>query len=305
MGEEQRAIEPERGLIANTRTMAVASLISRVTGFLRNSLLVAALGVHGVANAYNLANNFPNMVYELLLGGVLSSVLVPLLVHAQEDDADGGVAYTQRLMSIATAALGGLTLLAVACAPLLAAGFVDNSAQRSLTSIFATLLLPEIFFYGVGAMLMAVLNVRHSYGPGAWAPVLNNVVVIATVVTFWVLPGPHTLTPTLDDDRADPGARDRDHAGDRRTGTRAHPGAAQDRLPLAVALPGLSERDRPDARGRHARLLGARLRGGQPDRRDRRRQGRPRPRRVHRVHQRRPAAPDALRHPRRLVAHRA
>ncbi len=196
LGEEPREIEQERGLIANTRTMAVASLTSRVTGFLRNSLLVAALGVHGVGNAYNLANNFPNMVYELLLGGVLSSVLVPLLVHAQEDDADGGVAYTQRLMSVATAALGALTLAAVACAPLLAAGFVDNAAQRSLTSIFATLLLPEIFFYGVGAMLMAVLNVRHSYGPGAWAPVLNNVVVIATVVTFWLLPGPHTLNPT-------------------------------------------------------------------------------------------------------------
>jgi putative peptidoglycan lipid II flippase len=186
----------ERGLIATTRAMAIASLASRVTGFLRNSLLVAALGVHGVGNAYNLANNFPNMVYELLLGGVLSSVLVPLLVHAQEDDADAGVAYTQRLMSIATAALGILTLVSVVCAPLLAAGFVQDHAQRSLTSILASLLLPEIFFYGIGAMFMAVLNVRHSYAPGAWSPVLNNVVMIATVVAFWLLPGPHTLTPT-------------------------------------------------------------------------------------------------------------
>ena len=76
--------------------MAIASLTSRVTGFLRNSLLVAAIGVHGVGDAYNLANNLPNMVYELLLGGVLSSVLVPLLVHAQEDDPDGGVALLVR-----------------------------------------------------------------------------------------------------------------------------------------------------------------------------------------------------------------
>jgi putative peptidoglycan lipid II flippase len=78
---------------------------------------------------------------------------------------------------------------------LLAAGFVENGAQRSLASIFATLLLPEIFFYGLGAMFMAVLNVRHSYAPGAWAPVLNNVIVIVTVVTFWALPGPDTLNP--------------------------------------------------------------------------------------------------------------
>ena len=187
---------PDRGLIANSRSMAVASLVSRVTGFLRSSLLVAALGVGHVGDAYNLGNNFPNMVYELLLGGVLSSVLVPLLVNAQEDDADDGVSYTQRLLSLASVALAAVTLLAVLCAPLIAAGFVDAGPQRALTSLFATLLLPEIFFYGVGAMLMAVLNIRHSYAPGAWAPVLNNIVMIATIGVFFALPGPNTLTPS-------------------------------------------------------------------------------------------------------------
>lgn len=186
----------DRGLIANSRTMAVASLVSRITGFLRSSLLVAAIGIGHVGDAYNLGNNLPNMVYELLLGGVLSSVLVPLLVHAQEEDQDGGVAYTQRLLSIATVALGITTLLAVASAPLLAAGFVESGSQRSLTGLFATLLLPEIFFYGIGAMFMAVLNIRHSYGPGAWSPVLNNVVMIVTLGVFWALPGPNTLTPS-------------------------------------------------------------------------------------------------------------
>ncbi|MGH8860468.1 MAG: murein biosynthesis integral membrane protein MurJ, partial [Jatrophihabitantaceae bacterium] len=188
--------EADRGLMANSRSMAIASLVSRITGFLRSSLLVAALGIGHVGDAYNLGNNFPNMVYELLLGGVLSSVLVTLLVGAQEDDKDGGVAYTQRLLSIATVALGVITVLAVLCAPLLAAGFVPGGAQRSLTSLFATLLLPEIFFYGVGAMLMAVLNIRHSYAPGAWSPVLNNVVMIVTVGVYWLLPGPHVLTPS-------------------------------------------------------------------------------------------------------------
>ena len=94
--------------------MAIASLTSRITGFLRSSLLVAALGIGPVGDAYNIGNNFPNMVYELLLGGVLSSVLVPLLVHAQEADDDDGVAYTQRLLSIATVVLAVATLAAVA-----------------------------------------------------------------------------------------------------------------------------------------------------------------------------------------------
>jgi len=190
-----RAAERDnRGLMANSRTMAVASLISRITGFLRSILLVAALGAGSVGNSYSGGNTFPNMVYELLLGGVLSSVLIPLLVKAQAEDDDGGTAYTQRLLSIAAAALGVLTIVAVACAPLIAGYFAEPN-ERSLTTVFASLLLPEIFFYGLGAMFMAVLNIRHSYGPGAWAPVLNNVIMIVTVLVFWVLPGPKTLTP--------------------------------------------------------------------------------------------------------------
>jgi putative peptidoglycan lipid II flippase len=193
LAEEQ---EDNRRLLANSRAMAIASLVSRITGFLRSALLVAALGVVHVGDAYNLGNNFPNMVYELLLGGVLSSVLIPLLVGAQEDDADRGVGYTQRLLSLSTVALAVTTILAVICAPVIAAGFVHAGPERALTSQFATLLLPEIFFYGIGAMFMAVLNIRHSYAPGAWAPVVNNVVVIATIAVFWMLPGPDVLTPS-------------------------------------------------------------------------------------------------------------
>jgi putative peptidoglycan lipid II flippase len=187
--------ERNRGLLADSRTMAIASLASRVTGFLRSILLVAALGTGAIGNAYSGGNTFPNMVYELLLGGVLSSVLIPLLVHAQESDDDDGVAYTQRLLSIATALLGIMTLITVAAAPWISAAFVPAGSQRDLTSVFATLLLPEIFFYGLGAMFMAVLNIRHVYGPGAWAPVLNNVIMIVTIAVFWALPGPVTLNP--------------------------------------------------------------------------------------------------------------
>ncbi len=189
------AAATNRGLMAASGSMAVASLASRVTGFVRSILLLAALGTGAVGNAYNSGNNLPNMIYELLLGGVLSSVLIPLLVHAQTEDEDEGVAYTQRLLSIATVALGIMTLLAVLAAPLIAAGFVEAGPKRQLTSVFATLLLPEIFFYGLGAMFVAVLNIRHSYKPGAWAPVLNNVIMIATVGVFWALPGPATLDP--------------------------------------------------------------------------------------------------------------
>ncbi|MDT4918113.1 MAG: putative peptidoglycan lipid flippase [Pseudonocardiales bacterium] len=194
--EEPVADSSDRGVIANSRSMAVASLTSRVTGFLRSIMLVAALGTGAVGNAYNSGNTLPNMIYELLLGGVLSSVLIPLLVHAESEDDDGGLAYTQRLLSMAVASLGAMTILVVAAAPWIAAVFVPAGSQRELTSIFATLLLPEIFFYGLGAMFMAVLNIKHVYGPGAWSPVLNNVVMMLTVLVFWTLPGPKTLDPS-------------------------------------------------------------------------------------------------------------
>jgi putative peptidoglycan lipid II flippase len=194
--QEPVADSSDEGVIANSRSMAVASLASRVTGFLRSILLVAALGTGAIGNAYNSGNNLPNMIYELLLGGVLSSVLIPLLVHAEAQDEDGGLAYTQRLLSMAVAALGAMTLVVVAAAPWIAAIFVHAGPQRQLTSVFATLLLPEIFFYGLGAMFMAVLNIKHVYGPGAWSPVLNNVVMMLTVLVFWILPGPKTLNPS-------------------------------------------------------------------------------------------------------------
>ncbi len=189
-------VSADRGLMAASRSMAVASLASRITGFLRSIMLLAALGTAAVGNAYNSGNNLPNMIYELLLGGVLSSVLIPLLVKAEDEDEDGGLAYTQRLLSISVAALAGMTLVVVAAAPWIASVFVAPGPQRDLTTIFATLLLPEIFFYGLGAMFMAVLNIKHVYGPGAWAPVLNNIVMMATVLVFWIMPGPATLDPT-------------------------------------------------------------------------------------------------------------
>ncbi len=188
----------DRSLLSSSRTMAIASLASRITGFLRSVALAAALGVTAsrVADSYNIANALPNMVYELLLGGVLSSVIIPLVVHAQEHDPDHGTAYTQRLLSVGVASLGVATLIAVFAAPLLAWAYGGNHDQRELTSIFATLLLPEIFFYGLGAMFTAILNTRGVYGAPAWAPVLNNVVTIATIGLFALVPGPKELTTT-------------------------------------------------------------------------------------------------------------
>ncbi|WP_051343398.1 murein biosynthesis integral membrane protein MurJ [Pseudonocardia spinosispora] len=169
-------------------TMAIASLVSRLTGFARQLGLVAALGLGVVNDSYTVANTLPNIVYELLLGGVLTSVMVPLLVRAQNEDADGGEAYTQKLLTVATVVLVLATALAMLTAPLLTAlylgGDENTKANPALTTALALLLLPEIVFYGLGALFGAILNTRGVFGPFAWAPVLNNLVMLAVLGVY-------------------------------------------------------------------------------------------------------------------------
>ncbi|MET7990491.1 murein biosynthesis integral membrane protein MurJ [Amycolatopsis sp. NPDC005232] len=189
-GEQPATSAKAPSLAKSSGRMAIASLISRITGFLWKLLLVAAIGA-GVANdSFNVANTMPNIIFELLMGGVLASVVVPLLVRSQ-DDEDGGEAYTQRLITVAFTLLLFGTVIAVVCAPAFTSLYVDGSGQASsgLTTAFAYLLLPEIFFYGVFALLSAILNAKHIFGPTAWAPVVNNMVVIFTILVVWIMPG--------------------------------------------------------------------------------------------------------------------
>lgn len=179
--------------------MAVASLVSRITGFLRQIVLVAVLTVGMVTDSYTVSNTLPIIVYELLIGGVLSSVMVPLLVRAQHEDPDGGEAFTRRLLTMAGLALLLATALAMLSAPLLTQLYLGSGesgkADPQLATVLAYMLLPQIFFYGVGALLGAILNSRGAFGAFAWAPVLNNVVVLGVLALYALLPGEITLDP--------------------------------------------------------------------------------------------------------------
>jgi putative peptidoglycan lipid II flippase len=197
-----RGPEPDgdsRSVARNSAVMAAGSIVSRLTGFLRTAVLSAALGALAVSNAYNLANTVPNQIYELLLGGVLDSSFVPLLVRARRRDPDGGEAYAQRLLTLATVFLGVATVLAVLAAPLIGLLFSNKDttpASHHLTTVFSYLLLPEIFFYGMAALIAAVLNTRGHFAAPMFTPILNNLVVIATGVLFILLPTvTHPPTP--------------------------------------------------------------------------------------------------------------
>ncbi|WP_373300517.1 murein biosynthesis integral membrane protein MurJ [Amycolatopsis deserti] len=184
-------------LAKSSSRIAIASLISRITGFLWKIMLVWAVGTGVVNDSFNIANTLPNIVFELLLGGVLSSVVVPLLVRSQ-DDKDGGLAYTQRMLTVAFVLLVIGSVAAVAAAPWLTSLYLDGTPGKTspeLTTAFARLLLPEILFYGLFALLSAILNAKQVFGPPAWAPVVNNLVVIFTLAVFMLTPGEITFNP--------------------------------------------------------------------------------------------------------------
>ncbi|WP_341718231.1 murein biosynthesis integral membrane protein MurJ [Micromonospora sp. FIMYZ51] len=188
----------EGSAAANSAVMAVGSLVSRGTGFLRNLVIGAALGGALVGDAYTTAQILPGMVYEFLLGGILTSVLIPVLVRRRKADSDGGQAYAQRLLTLALLALGVAAVLAVAlAAPLTWLYGADESAQgySGLVTNLARLMLPMIFFSGLSALISAVLNTRGHFAAPMWAPILNNLVVIGTAGLYIAIFGTDIVGP--------------------------------------------------------------------------------------------------------------
>ncbi|WP_461110812.1 murein biosynthesis integral membrane protein MurJ [Streptomyces calidiresistens] len=184
---------PGRGssLLKSSAVMAAGTLVSRVTGFIRQLIIVAALGAAVLGDTYAIAWALPSMIYILTIGGGLNSVFVPQLVRSMKNDEDGGEAYANRLLTLVMVVLAALVLIAVLIAPLLirmmSARIADDPAANEVAVTFARYCLPTIFFMGVHVVMGQILNARDRFGPMMWTPVLNNIVVIATFGLFlWV-----------------------------------------------------------------------------------------------------------------------
>ena len=183
----------EPDFVRSSAVMAAGTLVSRLTGLLRSLLLVVALGTSIFADTFNVANTLPTVLYILLAGGALNSVFVPQLVRAMKDDPDGGEAFTSRLLTIVTLILTVITALSVIFSPLLvriyAPKFTNQGIETefSLTVTFMRYCLPQILMMGIFVMWSQVGNARGKFGPMMWAPVANNLVVIAVLIIFLVI----------------------------------------------------------------------------------------------------------------------
>jgi putative peptidoglycan lipid II flippase len=177
--------------------MAIGTILSRITGFIRALLAVAVLGTALLADTYNVANTMPNILYNLLVGGALTAIFVPQLVRSFSDE-DGGHAFASRLVTTISGILLALVLIGVIFAPALVrlyapefstAGF---ETEQHIAVAFTRYCLPQIFFLGLFTMLGQVANARGSFAPLMWAPIANNLVVI--VVFAGILATQHALS---------------------------------------------------------------------------------------------------------------
>ncbi|HLR99938.1 MAG TPA: murein biosynthesis integral membrane protein MurJ [Mycolicibacillus parakoreensis] len=198
-GQPRSPVRPEltdAAVVSRSWGMALATLVSRITGFVRIVLLAAILGA-ALSSAFSVANQLPNLIAALVLEATFTAIFVPVLARAERDDPDGGAAFVRRLVTLATTLLLVTTVGSVAAAPLLVRLMLggDPQVNAALTTAFAYLLLPQVIFYGLSSVFMAILNNRNIFGPPAWAPVVNNAVAIATLVAYLLVPGELSVDP--------------------------------------------------------------------------------------------------------------
>jgi putative peptidoglycan lipid II flippase len=175
-------------LLRASSVMAVGTIASRVTGLIRNLLLVALLGTAILGDTYNVANTMPNILYNLLIGGALTAVFVPQIVRSLRD-SDQGAAFISCLFTVTVTFLLLLTVIGIVFAPVIVnlyAPEFSNRPEFDITVTFMRYCLPQIFFLGLFALLGQIANAKGKFGPMMWAPVINNLIAILLFAWFLV-----------------------------------------------------------------------------------------------------------------------
>ncbi len=187
--------------------MSVGTTLSRLTGFLRVAAMAYALGVTEtrLADSYNVANTTPNIIYELALGGILSSVFVPVFVEWLESRGpDEAWESARTVLTFTALVLGIVMVVGIVSSSIIIKAYTfrvpagpQRDAERAFASFALKWFMPQIVFYGVGAVATGLLNAHRRFAVPMFAPILNNLLVSATFFVFAQLPGhPGKPSPT-------------------------------------------------------------------------------------------------------------
>lgn len=183
-------------LLRSSAVVAAGTGLSRVSGLARTIAQGVVLGMF-IGDVYNGANTLPNLLYDLLLGGVLTATLVPVFVENRtRRDTDA----TSAVTTVLTVLLLAVTVIAMAFSPLLGKVFTDTERERVLATSLLWMFLPQIFFYGMTTLLSGLLNANRRFAAAAFVPALNNVVTIAVLVVFATRVGSNPTLEHLSED---------------------------------------------------------------------------------------------------------
>ena len=168
--------------------MTVLTIVSRVTGFIRTWAMAAAIGMSLLSSSYQVANNLPNMLYELVMGGMLVTAFLPVYMGVRrEQGREASNEYVGNLLGILLLLLGGISVLGTVFAPgfIWTQSFLSGNGGSMDTAVFMFRFFAiQILFYGLGSVFSGVLNAHRDYFWSTFAPVLNNVIVIASFMGF-------------------------------------------------------------------------------------------------------------------------
>ena len=187
-GEPREHDDVEARAERSGNAVSVLVIVSRITGFLRTSVQAWAIGAAGLASAYTVANNLPNTLYELVMGGMLITAFLPVYLKVKERcGREGANAYTSNLLSLVLIVMGVLTVLCfVFAVPIVwtqSAG-ASEGFDSDLAVWFFRWFMCEIVLYALSSIISGVLNAERDYLWSNAAPIFNNLIVIASFVIY-------------------------------------------------------------------------------------------------------------------------
>ncbi len=176
-------------ILKSTGIMTMATLLSRATGLLRTWAMAFALGNTLITSAYQVANNMPNLIYDLVAGGILGAAFLPVyLLQKEKKGRAESDRFASNILNLLVIVLGVIALLATvfASSVITTQTFTraDDALIHEMAVFFFRIFAVQLVFYGIGGVITGVLNANRIYGLPALAPALNNVVVIASMFAY-------------------------------------------------------------------------------------------------------------------------
>lgn len=188
-GEGSGALSAE-SVGASAALISICVIISRITGFARTWAMAFALGSTFVSSSYQVANNLPNMLYELVMGGMLITAFLPVYLSVKKQLGDRrGNEYASNLLTIVVALLAIVSVLCMVFAGqiIYTQSFYSNQDEMALAVFFFQFFAIQIVFYGASSIVSGLLNANREYFWSSFAPVFNNLIVIASFILYAVI----------------------------------------------------------------------------------------------------------------------